>query len=1209
MKLEIQQPNKSLNKAYLREKVSRNDIETFKTNLKTLLSKIDSAESEEHHKYPVADFLKDTWYKDTYEINTKGRADFVIHNGKTTKDSAGVIIEVKSPSNQSEMITAAKPNKKAMHELILYYLRERIDAVQTEIKHLIITNIWEWYIFDEKWFEENIYRSRLKKEYENYKHSGKDTKFFFDSIAKPFLDELTEPIPCTCFDFRAYEATIRNDNKEDDNKLIALYKLLSPAHLLKQPFANDSNSLDTKFYAELLYIIGLEEVKDGSKKLIQRKEKPDAASLLESVIMKLEDKDSLRNIAAPSTYGNTRKDQLFNVALELCITWINRILFIKLLEGQLVTYHKGDKDYLFLNTKVVFDYDELNNLFFQVLAEKSGRRHEHLKVKFSKIPYLNSSLFDRTSLERQAIEIGALDNRLELPVFGGTVLKDNQGKRRTGKLHTLQYLFDFLDAYDFSSDGGEEIQEENKNLVNASVLGLIFEKINGYKDGSFFTPGFVTMYMCRETIRRAVLQKFTEAKGWACETIEQLYDKIQDKKEANSIINSLKICDPAVGSGHFLVSALNELIAIKSELKILLDRKGATLRDYNVEVVNDALIVTDEEGKLLDYKPKSPESQRIQEALFHEKETIIENCLFGVDINPNSVKICRLRLWIELLKNAYYTAGSNFTELETLPNIDINIKCGNSLISRFALNADLSKALKKSKWTIDSYRIAVQTYRNAESKEEKRAMEELIETIKTNFRTEIGINDPKLERKNKLAGELFNLLSQKQLFDETKAETKARKQRQEKLETEINKLEIQISDIKSNKIYENAFEWRFEFPEVLDNDGNFMGFDVVIGNPPYGVNFNKKYGATYETTYQVFNWRGESYTLFVEKAITLLKFSGSFGYIIPDTLLNLGFTNALRAFLLKQTTILEIDVIPSKIFNEAVVDTILFFAHKNLSINEVNENEVRINVFNKKDKVTSLDAPQRAFKALTTAWHRQKSFNVQGNPFELSIIHKVDKLFPTLHEFSEMHSGIKAYEVGKGNPLQTEQIRTLKPYTSTVQKDPKWLPFFDGKHIGRYELLWQNNNWITYGPWLAAPRDPENFVNEKILIRKITGKTLIATYIPRTSYCNTLLFVLKLKPDKAIISYKALLGIINSKFIGWYFRKKFQINDEDTFPQIMIRDILEFAIPNISNAITSGIEKNVNFLLEKKIDEKEIDQLVYQLYGLTEEEIKIVEGN
>src|SRR5690606_30967950 len=401
-------------------------------------------------------------------------------------------------------------------------------------------------------------------------------------------------------------------------------------------------------------------------------------------------------------------ERLFNVALELSITWINRILFLKLLEAQLITYHKGDKSFSFLNLDKIKNYDDLNSLFFQVLARKYDERNEDVKKIFEKVPYLNSSLFEPTDIEQVTLFISNLKDDKTIPIFSQTVLKDQQGKKRTGNISTLQYLFEFLDAYDFGAEGGEEIQEDNKTLINASVLGLIFEKINGYKDGSFFTPGFITMYMCRETIRKAVVQKFNDEKGWKCKTLDDVYDKIEDRDEANALVNSIKICDPAVGSGHFLVSALNEMIAIKSDLRILQDREGRRLREYHVEVVNDELIVTNEDGGLFEYRPHSKESRRVQEALFHEKQTIIENCLFGVDINPNSVKICRLRLWIELLKNAYYrNPEAAQPALETLPNIDINIKTGNSLISRFALDADLKKALRDSKWTIDGYRNAV----------------------------------------------------------------------------------------------------------------------------------------------------------------------------------------------------------------------------------------------------------------------------------------------------------------------------------------------------------------------------------------------------------------------------------------------------------------------------------------------------------------------
>jgi type II restriction/modification system DNA methylase subunit YeeA len=334
-------------------------------------------------------------------------------------------------------------------------------------------------------------------------------------------------------------------------------------------------------------------------------------------------------------------------------------------------------------------------------------------------------LFEETGLEKKLVYISGLKDRLEMPTFTNTVLKDAHGKRITGTKNTLHYLFEFLSAYDFASDTKAKIQEQNKTIINASVLGLIFEKINGYKDGSFFTPGFITMYMCRETVRRAAVQKFKDSGIVAyknVETFEELKDKIEytDKtvrKEANEIINSLHICDPAVGSGHFLVSALNELIEVKHELRVLNYRDGSRIKGYTITIANDELIITDEEAdELFSYnlnqhnKPFT-EKQQLQEALFHEKKTIIENCLFGVDINPKSVLICRLRLWIELLKNAYYITGEDH-QLQTLPNIDINIKCGNSLISRFALDADLKNELKSIKFNIKEYKKFVNYYNN-----------------------------------------------------------------------------------------------------------------------------------------------------------------------------------------------------------------------------------------------------------------------------------------------------------------------------------------------------------------------------------------------------------------------------------------------------------------------------------------------------------------
>jgi hypothetical protein len=516
----------------------------------------------------------------------------------------------------------------------------------------------------------------------------------------------------------------------------------------------------------------------------------------------------------------------------------------------------------------------------------------------------------------------------------------------------------------------------------------------------------------------------------------------------------------------------------------------------------------------------------------------------------------------------------------------------------------------------------VKTYRNTKSKEVKREMEKLILSIKQDFTSEIRRNDPLKSRLDRLSHELYNRFTGNFIFEpqpeygkNSKLNIK-KKIEQKKLEDEINAISQKMNEIKDNKVYENAFEWRFEFPEILNNEGDFVGFDVVIGNPPYGVNFNKENGNFYESMYKTFNLRGESYTLFIEKAITVLNKSGHFGFIIPDTILNLGFTEAIRKYILKSTKVSELTLLPSNVFVDATVDTTLLFFQKDISNKDYNKVDVLVNTFDKKILIQDLKSPVRSFSINSEIWFETNCFNLQSNSTELEIISKIDRKFPLVETFTEMFSGIKAYEVGKGKPAQTTEIRDTKPFTSKERKTKDWLPFFDGKDIGYYSLLWKENNWIHYGAWLAAPRLPVNFEGEKILIRKITGKTLIANYISYTSYCNTLLFVLKLKKDEAKIHYKALLGVLNSKFIGWYFRKKFQITNDDTFPQIMIRDIQQFAVPNEMNTYTIEIESIVDKILLKKQanheciqEEAEIDQLVYELYGLTEEEIRIVEGD
>lgn len=1211
-------PRKALNKAFLKVKPNRTEIEDFKVNLIQLLDRTNETESEEFHKNLVSDFLKKTYYDPDHFINTKGRNDLVIHTGDKAKSPVGVIVEAKKPTNKSEMVSTEKLNAKAFHELVLYYLRERITQKNLEIKHLIITNINEWFIFDantfDRLFAQNKKLVKLFNDFEAGRLAEIRTDFFYSQIAEPFLAEIKTEIEYTYFDIRNYQKPLRNDNKEDDRKLIALFKLLSPEHLLKLPFANDSNSLDKRFYTELLHIIGLSETKQGSKKLIERNKAGErhTGSMLENAIIQLDSLDKISRLERPGQFGNTQQEKLFNVALELSITWINRILFLKLMEAQLITYHKGDKSYAFLDTDKIRNYDDLNSLFFQVLARKHDERNEDVSRVFEKVPYLNSSLFEPTDIEQDTLFISNLRDDKEIPILPQTVLKDQQGRKRSGKLNTLEYLFEFLDAYDFSSEGSEEIQEENKALINASVLGLIFEKINGYKDGSFFTPGFITMYMCRETIRKAVIQKFNEAKDWTCSDLHELYDKIEDRNEANEIVNSLKICDPAVGSGHFLVSALNEMIAVKNDLKILQDREGRRLKEYQVEVVNDELIVTDEEGELFDYNPYSKESQRIQEALFHEKQAIIENCLFGVDINPNSVKICRLRLWIELLKSAYY---KNERELETLPNIDINIKCGNSLVSRFDIDADMKQALKKSKWTIDSYRMAVDTYRNAENKEQKREMQQLIDDIKSDFRSEISGNDPKVRKLQKLSGELFKLTNQGQLFEMSKREKAAWNKKVNKLTQKSNKLEAEIEEIKANKIFENAFEWRFEFPEVLNEEGDFVGFDVVIGNPPYGVSIKgqaRQYlvaNLSKVPDYEIYYW-------FIDKAHQILKYKGVLSYITPNSILFNVFAQNYRLSLFDNWKLVEIlDCTDINIFEDAVVRNIIF-----QFIKEEKTDTLGYRRSNNIDDFQDFLERDRMVvdKSTVEANNQNWALIFKLDKSTLDVVKKVKSQDSSLSEHFDITQGYIPYrksdlikQYGKG---KADSIVKNREWHSKSKVNEEYKEEIFGESITKYGYK-PTGSFVWYGKHLATHVDLRFFNQKRLLIREITNPTIIASLVSE-EFVNDPQIIVAI-PASNDIALEALWAVLNSKLATFYHFNSSPKATKGSFPKILVTDIKNFPIPKRIDDLEEKLKmlttkilniKRSNVSADTTLLEDQIDRLIYELYDLTEEEIEIVEG-
>jgi len=1211
MKLTITQLSKALSKAYLKQNVNRIEIDCFKANLKTLFQKAENAdkkgEHEEHFKNIVSHFLIDTWYKNLYEINISKRKDLVIHNGKSATDTIGVIIEAKKPDNVAEMITAENLNVKALWELILYYFEEREQNKNIEIKHLVANNVYDWCIFDENDFDKLFYRNvKFQKLYKTKIESGKDNPFFY-SEAHKIIAELTDEIPCVHFNFKDYGKIAFNNSDADDEQLIDLYKILSPEHLLKKPFANDSNSLNKNFYNELLHILGLEEKPEGSKKLINRKSdgKREEGSLLENTISFI----AKRRKDAGNEKELTEND-IYSIALELCITWLNRILFLKLLEGQLVKYHNSNQDFLFLNSKKIKDFDELQELFFDVLAIKTENRDQSVNEKFGNIPYLNSSLFEDTDYEKKYVYLSNLKDRYTLPLHQNSVLKNNPDYKNTESLNTLQYLFEFLSAYNFSSDTGAKIQEDNKTIINASVLGLIFEKINGYKDGSFFTPGFITMYMCRETIRRAVAQKFKELENKKIDTFDDVkkycsrYFKKEDIQRFNKHINSLKICDPAVGSGHFLVSALNEIIAIKSELDILYDSEGTPL-DYEITVDNDELIIIHKRtNRPFEYvlgeddKP-SKELQKVQVALFHEKQNIIENCLFGVDINQKSVLICRLRLWIELLKNAYYIIPENLPafskpgsvlELQTLPNIDINIKTGNSLISRFPLDSSLKQIAKTSKWTIFSYQNAVLAYKNSVDKSVKWEIEKLINDIKANYINNIQQRNPILQKYYKLQQEYDYKYPENGLFahepEHDYGENKnKREEEKQRLALELQKVKEQVDNEKTFYERNNAFEWRFEFPEVLNEDGDFMGFDVVIGNPPYGVDLNKNITNYYDNLFKQYTSKNKNSTIyFMFLAEQITHKNGHHSMIIPKSICySQGWNNAVNLIL--DGLLLVVDV--GKAFEKVLLEQVIYLKSNNHHQDSYYSGIYLNNSFN-----TSI---------LSKNVYRKNNVLLAGlSPDEIKVLFKIlDNNTYTYGDFVEIRRGLNWQSKSVKNNKLTPIYRGahLNKYDIEETDDYVDLSNFPGKEY-EYQLRPKVLNQLA----LAHVKNPYPHFYIQTAIdtdNKLVFETISCTFLK----------------DKSL-DLRFILGFNNSELFAWLLYKFIYSNairstrfDEQYICRIPVPDLKKVD----SNAIIKLVDqilfiKKANPQADTSQLEAEIDKMVYRLYEFTDEEIAIVEG-
>ncbi|HDZ5109245.1 TPA: Eco57I restriction-modification methylase domain-containing protein [Campylobacter jejuni] len=1245
MKFEVINEKEFLNPYHRKKPILETELNEFIKALKDYKTNLEN-NFKNNEDSLVANALSKFFENLNFECEVKS-----IHKGNSGIDLVlkkerltQVIIEAKLPGSK-EFFSPSKPNCKALHECILYYLRER-KALNSSLKHIIITNFYSFFIFKADLFEEFFNKNKYFKEaFENFESKNSVFKGNTDEIYKEF-----EKILNTNCDFQSGLKGLFVDLKpilEQDklsfSKLKPLFKIFSKDCLLSEFNPNDANSLNNAFYKELLYILGLCESKQNSKLIIAKSEesKEEQGTFYTAINSKL-------------------KEENFETILKLLILWLNRILFLKLIESNLVRFN-DDKNLKFLNFKKIPDFDKLSELFFEILAKEKNTRK---KSEFAFLPYLNSSLFEKQSIEN-TLEISSLSNDLKLFYYKNTVLKDDKCKAKKGQVGLLEYLFEFLDSFDFGSDDEQSEILSQKELISSSVLGNVFEKLNGYKEGSFYTPSFITSYMCKESITKVVLDKFNAQFDLDAKDINELRKSLrkEDKKAQKELLNSIKICDPAVGSGHFLVSALNVMLSIYDELNLFEE-------EFYLEVQNDEILITDRKGEFIEYKrPSTPKDKAhlIQQELFHTKKDIIENNLFGVDINPNSCEITKLRLWIELLKHSFYQSfeDENYHDLKTLPNIDINIKCGNSLVSYFETGKSLSH-YPNIKERINKYKRIVKDYKEGfytDKGQINQEIKNLKESFKNfcfadKFKKEMkGFND-KCEKYSKKYGNYlavddeelkFFVSANLTLFDFDEKEAT-------KEFANLKKEYDKIFNLESN----HPFEWRFEFPEILDDDGNFKGFDLIIGNPPYIRQEELKELKTHlAKNYEVYKGTSDIYTYFYELGFNVLRNGGGvLNFITSNKYTRAGYGEALREFLLKNVSILEYtDFNGVKVFDSATVDTSILcfekskgkdnkfkylaldneilkvcayhidlckdfkeFSQKSLSKENFTFSDENASAL--KAKIEKIGTPLKEwyglniYRGILTGYNEAFIISTEKRNEILANCKDDDEKERTAKLIRKMLRGrdIKRYSyewaglwvIGTFPSLKIdiEQYLALKQYLS------QFLPRIEqsGEKGCRKKT---SNKWFETQDNIAYY---EEFEKEKIVWNRISSD-LCFSYDNQKKFILDSMFSITFYSN---INLKYLIANLNSSISKfWIKNNAATLGDGIYGAKIYIEKLPIPKINSKNEKIANELINLVDEILKAKEQDKnantqelenKINSLVYKLYNLTEDEIKIIEG-
>ena len=853
---------------------------------------------------------------------------------------------------------------------------------------------------------------------------------------------------------------------------------------------------------------------------------------------------------------------------------------------------EGDKNFMgniykeAMSKKANFYNDYLEKLFYNALnnPHRDSADPSFSKDFGSRIPFLNGGLFEAEYDWKNSLMY--LDNKI------------------------FHSIFDVFERYNFTIE--EESPDDKEIAVDPEMLGKVFENLlpeNLRKGkGTYYTPREIVYYMCRESLVNYLVSNHSNITEenirnyiFYSESFENFKKQKGESftpgqwKELDDLLVNIRVCDPACGSGAFLVGMLNMIV----KLRIFLQT--------------------------------TPDHHLIQQKKEYElKRETIQNCIYGVDIDPGAIEIAKLRLWLALV------VDYDLEDIEPLPNLDYRLMCGNSLLEEFEgvkfyngeneTQATLLPIDPEKQKKVDLLKNKVKEYFSVHDDKDKLKKRKEINDIKD------WLIGTALERRHKD-------LTARHKSEEAKANMLDEKSRKKYLDGfskwlgSSSNIQQALESLHNPKKEKPFFIWKLEFIDVFEEKG---GFDVMIANPPYvradSPDFKAQREAImqsqlYETLYE--KW--DLFLPFIERGLKLLSDSGNLSYITSNSLLTSKFAFRLLEFIQKNYAVKYIDYFSddTKVFDAGVVPVVFGIARK--AVNPNVRKTLHHGVFNhiiRQEIIPIVD-----FKVLG-----KEAFKLSANSFKSTA-----KTIP-LGDICYLSYGLRPNSderFWKGEFARDDLVSDVKDKEHPVQ-------YIEGKNLDYYRI-----NNVLYLEWgtdrvpkkLVRQTFPELYKRPKLLRGTMTG----GTYDDTSIVCNHSIVVfvrfidlsgvenksisgslkrfnslprIDLEKISTKFNLKYLLAILNSKFANNFLNgiRRHRLENyfyPDDFRKLPIADIpakdqklfIEFVDKIL--AITKDNDYLENSAKQAKVHdyEKQIDQLVYKLYALTPEEIKIVENH